>query len=94
MSNNRFKDLFAKADAAFNGKFKDELNALNGLSKTEIDAMTPGTADLRMYSVLIKVVEKASRDNLAQAQLIEDIKELGDLAIKIAKKIPRLKDML
>lgn len=94
MSNNRFKDLFAEADAAFNGKFKDELNALNGLSKTEIDAMTPGTADLRMYSVLIKVVEKASRDNLAQAQLIEDIKELGDLAIKIAKKIPRLKDML
>lgn len=94
MSNNRFKDLFAEADAAFNGKFKDELNALNGLSKTEIDAMIPGTADLRMYSVLIKVVEKASRDNLAQAQLIEDIKELGDLAIKIAKKIPRLKDML
>ena len=89
MSENRFKDLFAEADAAFNGQYKEELNALTGLSKEEIDSVVPGTEDLRVYSVLVKVVEQASKNNLTQAQLIEDIRELGDIAIKIVKKIPQ-----
>jgi len=94
MTENRFSDLFAEADEAFNGKYKKELNALTGLSKEEIDAVTPGTTDLKVYSVLIKVVEKASKDNLSQAQLIANIKELGDIAIKIAKKAPQFAGLL
>jgi hypothetical protein len=94
MPENRFSQLFAEADQAFNGIHKKELDKLQGLSKKEIDAITPGTEDLRVYSVLIKVVEQASRDNLSQAQLIEDIKELGDIAVLIAKKIPSLKALL
>ena len=94
MTENRFSDLFAEADAAFNGKYKKELNALTGLSKEEIDSVTPGTTDLQIYSVLIKVVEKASKDNLSQAQLISNIKELGDLAVKIAKKVPQFAALL
>jgi len=90
MAKNRFDDLLAEADAAFNGKYKNELNALTGMSKEEIDSVIPGTTDLQIYSVLIKVVEKASKDNLTQAELVENIKELGDVAIKIAKKIPSL----
>lgn len=94
MAENRFSDLFAEADAAFSGRYKKELNELMGLSKTEIDAIIPGTADLQMYSVLIKVVEKASKDNLSQAQLLTNIKDLGDLAVKIAKKIPQFSSLL
>ncbi|MFA9370985.1 MAG: hypothetical protein ACERIH_04690 [Labilibaculum antarcticum] len=94
MAENRFSNLFAEADAAFNGKYKKELNELTGLSKEEIDAVTPGTADMQMYSVLTKVVEQASRDNLSQAQLIKNIKELGDLAVKIAKKVPKFAGLL
>jgi len=94
MTENRFSDLFAEADAAFNGKYKKELNALTGLSKEEIDSVTPGTTDLQIYSVLIKVVEKASKDNLSQAQLIANIKELGEIAVKIAKKVPQFADLL
>ena len=90
MPENRFTKLFAEADAAFDGIYKKELNELTGLSKEEIDAITSDAEDLRVYSVLIKVVEKASMENLKQAQLIEDIKELGDVAVKIAKKIPGL----
>jgi len=86
----RFKKLFNEADAAFNGVYKVELDNLTGLSKDEIDAITPGTEDLRVYSVLIKVVEKASKENISKAQLVSDIKELGEIAVKIAKKVPKL----
>ena len=94
MRKNRFDDLFAEADAAFNGTYKNELNSLVGLSKEEIDSVTPGTADLKTCSILVKVVEKASKDNLAQAQLVENIKALGDVAIRIAKKVPQFASLL
>ncbi len=90
MAENRFDDLFADADAAFNGRYKKELNQLMGLSKEDIDAITPETTDLKVYAVLVKVVEKASKDNLSQAQLVENIKSLGDVAVQIAKKVPGL----
>ena len=93
MSGNRFKKLFAEADAAFNGKYKAELNGLLGLSKDEIDSITPDTTDLQTYSLLIKVVEEASRKNLSQSQLIENIKKLGETAVSIAKKTPLIKEI-
>ncbi|PRY02751.1 hypothetical protein CLV24_1474 [Pontibacter ummariensis] len=89
MPNNRFSDLFAEADAAFNGQYRKELNQLMGLSKEEIDAVTPCTEDLRVYAVLTRVVEEASRDNLSQAELVQNIRELGDTAVKIARKVPK-----
>lgn len=94
MAANRFDDLFAEADAAFNGLYKKELNQLVGLSKEEIDSITPETTDLKIYAVLIKVVEKASKGNLSQAQLIENIRALGDIAVQIAKKVPQLTVLL
>lgn len=94
MAENRFTDLFAEADSAFSGVYKKELNDLLGLSREEIDAIIPGTADLQVYSVLIKVVENASKDNLDQAELIENIKSLGEIGVKIAKKIPQFASLL
>lgn len=90
MPENRFHTLFAEAEAAFDGVHREKLNDLAGLSKEEIDSVTPGTADLRTYSVLMKVVEEASMKNLSQAELAENIRELGDVAVSIAKKVPRL----
>jgi hypothetical protein len=94
MTENRFSQLFAEADAAFNGVYKNELDKLTGLSRSEIDSITPDTEDLRVYSVLVKVVENASTENLSQAKLVQNIKELGDIAIKIAKKIPQFASLL
>ncbi|QMU66113.1 MAG: hypothetical protein GKR88_18770 [Flavobacteriaceae bacterium] len=86
----RLKELAKKADESFNGKYKKELDQLMKLSKDQIEAVIPDTEDTRTYSILLKVIEEASRKNLTQAELVEDIKELGDTAIKIAKKIPTL----
>lgn len=94
MNENRFTNLFAEAEAAFNGKYQDELNALSGLSKEEIDSVCPGTTDLTTYNVLIKVVEQASKENWTQGKLVESIQELGGIAVKIAKKIPQLGNLL
>lgn len=75
---------------AFRGKYKQELDELAGLSRQEIDLITPGITDLETYDQLITVVKEASRTNLAQAQLKQQIEKLGKVAVKIAKRVPSL----
>ncbi len=94
MAANRFSHLFAEADAAFKGAYRNELNQLEGLSKEEIESVTPDTEDMTVYSVLIKVVEQASRENRSMSSLIADIKELGNVAVNIARKVPRFASLL
>lgn len=79
---------------AFVGTYKDELNALSGLSKEEIDAISPGITDLQKYDELITVVKEASRVNLEQAALKAQIVKLGNIAITIAKRVPTLAAIL
>jgi hypothetical protein len=79
---------------AFGGKYRNELNALLGLSKEEIDRITPGTTDLEVYAQLISVVEEASADNIDQAELKDRIMALGTIGVEIAKRIPALIDVL
>lgn len=88
MKANRFSESFANADAVFSGIYSAELKQLKGLSKEEINAIVPASNSMQIYQALVDVVEKASKDNLAQAQLISKIKYLGSSAIKLAKKIP------
>lgn len=57
------------------------------LSKEENDAITPETEDIKVYSVLFKVVEQASKDNLSQAQLIKTLKSWMRLLLKLLKKL-------
>lgn len=90
----RFRRLTTEINDSFSGKYSEALDQLTGLSKDEINSATPHTEDSRTYSVLIKVVEEASRKNFTQAELVEDIKELGEVAVKIAKKIPYLSSLL
>jgi tRNA U54 and U55 pseudouridine synthase Pus10 len=88
MKTNRFSESFANADAAFNEMYGIELKQLKGLSIEEINAIIPASNSMQTYQALVEIVEKASKDNLAQAQLISKIKGLGTSAIKLAKKIP------
>lgn len=90
----RVKEQLAISREAFTGKYKKELNDLAGLSRDEIDTITPGISDLQKFDELIAVVKEASRVNLNQAELIEEIKKLGGIAIAIAKKIPQLSALL
>ena len=83
----RLDRLFKEANDAFDGKYSSEVNELNGLSKAEIDKITPGTEGQKAYKVLMKLVEEASRENMDKAELIDQIKETGEIGISIAKKI-------
>lgn len=80
--------------AAFIGLYKKEINQLHGLSKEEIDAITPDNTDMEVYAQLIEIVKDASATNESQAALKEQILELGDIAIQIAKKIPSLASLV
>jgi hypothetical protein len=75
---------------AFEGRYSQELNALLGLSRTEIDAITPDQSDLVAYDALISLVKQASQHNLDQADLVSQIKGLGTTAVAIAKKTAAL----
>ncbi len=79
---------------AFKGKYKEQLTALMGFSKEEIDKITPGTTDLETYAQLISIVKEASADNIDQAELKNRIVALGEVGMEIAKRIPALIDLV
>jgi hypothetical protein len=84
------KKQLEQSNIAFQGIYKSELNELTGLSRDEIDSITPDTTDLQKYDELITVVKAASAVNLAQAELKNQIEKLGTLAVEIAKHVPSL----
>lgn len=86
----RVREAMKRADEAFRGEYADEINGLLGLSRTELDQLTPDTTDLETYDRLIEVVKEASRVNVEQAELVNRIEALGDLAVRIARKVPSL----
>lgn len=90
----RLKQRAAKNRLAFMGIYKDEINALHGLSRAEIDEITPGNTDLETYDQLIEIVKEASATNESQAALKEQIIELGEIAVQIAGKVPSLSGLL
>jgi hydroxymethylpyrimidine/phosphomethylpyrimidine kinase len=87
---NRFDDLFDEADAAFNATYQEELNQLKGLSPEVIASITP---NIKEYTALVSVVEKASKENISKAQLAANIRQLGTVVVKIAKKTPLLSEL-
>jgi|TARA_B110000495_G_C23000676_1_gene590505 transcriptional regulator len=87
---NRFDDLFDEADAAFNATYQEELNQLKGLSPEDIASITP---NIKEYTALVSVVEKASKENISKAQLAANIRQLGTVVVKIAKKTPLLSEL-
>jgi len=80
------REILRKNHEAFVGRYAEEINELLGLSRTEIDAIVPGTTDLEVYDQLVTVVKEASRRNLPQAELVSRIESLGDIAVTIAKR--------
>jgi hypothetical protein len=86
----KMKKKMKENRTTFEGKYREQLNELLGLSKEEIDLITPDITDLEIYANLISLVKEATKANLKQAQLIKQIENLGEIAIQIAKKVPSL----
>lgn len=49
---------------AFEGQYREEIEGLLGLSRKELDRITPDTTDLEIYAQLITVVKEASASNI------------------------------
>ena len=81
-------------DKAFRGEYKDQIAGLYALSKEDVDALTPDSSDLQTYAKLIAIVEKASAENLAQAELKSQIRTLGALGQRVAALVPSLARLL
>lgn len=89
--------MFAEMDAAANraqrtldGRFGSIYRELRGLSPEEINDITPDTTDQKEYERIMALVQQATDQNMDQAQLVERIREMGDVAKKIARKVTSL----
>ncbi|MEQ8441235.1 MAG: hypothetical protein RIM33_11505 [Alphaproteobacteria bacterium] len=90
----RLEQARAETRATLDGRFEDHYRGLRGLSQEEIEAITPDRTDEEVYEVLMATVQEATRQNIEQAELVNRIKELGTVAIAIAKKVPSLAALL
>jgi hypothetical protein len=74
-------------ETVFKGKYSEQLQELLGLTDAEIKEVCPGAQAAQDYDKLIAVVREASRSNLSQADLANQIKALGANAVQIAKLV-------
>jgi predicted phage gp36 major capsid-like protein len=79
---------------AFQGAYAEQLNGLLGLSKEDLDAITPNVSNATEYAQLIEVVKQASAKNLSNAELKSRIEALGSTAVSIAKSVGSLAALL
>lgn len=79
---------------AFEGLYRQEIEDLLGLSRQDLDSITPDTTDLQTYDQLITVVKEASASNITQAELKDRIVELGDVAVSICRRVPKLSALI
>ena len=79
-----------RAEIALNGRFSGIYKELRALTPDEIDDITPDTEDQKEYERLMALVQEATVKNIEQAELINRVQELGEVAIKIAKRVPTL----
>lgn len=84
----------ARAEATLNGRFATIYEELRNLAPAEIDDITPDISDQKEYERLIALVQAASQQNIDQAELINRIRDLGEVAKKIARKIPSLVNLI
>jgi len=83
-----------RARLALEGELAAEYRALRSLDPETIKDITSDTTDEVVYEKLIVVVQEASAKNESQAQLAGRIRELGNVAIEIAKQVPQLAAIL
>ena len=80
-------DYIEIADANIKQEYKRELNSLRGLSAAQIEQFGGTTSQM---DDIIREVENAKDNNLKQASLIENIKNLGQGTYELAKKVSAL----
>lgn len=90
----RMREAAERTKATLNGQFEDHFRGLRGLSKEEIEVITPDRTDEEIYEVLMETVQEATQQNIQQSELIDRVKELGSVAVAIAKKVPSLAVLL
>ena len=86
---NGLDDTLKRGREAFEGKYRQEIKDLLGLS--EIEIQTAGfEIDRDIHEVLISMVMDASRLYISEDELKRRIEALGEDAARIAKLIPSL----
>ena len=85
-----FDQTIKETRDAFDGEYAEQIKQLGALSPAEIDSITPDHQDVEEYHKLMAVVKAASANNVKNAQLADQIRQLGSVAVEIARKVPSL----
>src|SRR5215213_10114094 len=83
-----------RADASFSVDYAGALACLQGLAEQEVREICPEPTGIDTYNRVIAVVSEATRQNLAQAELVTRIRALGASAMRIAGRVPQLTRLL
>ena len=89
----KFDKALEEADAEFNSKYAEELEALKSLSSEDLKVITPD-ATSEDIDQLIETVKSATARNESNAALADRIRGIGDIAVSLAKKAPSLAAIL
>ena len=89
-----FDQTIKETRAAFDGEYAEQIKQLGTLSPAEIDSITPDHRDVEEYHKLMAVVKAASANNVKNALLADQIRQLGTVAVSIAQKVPSLAAIL
>ena len=81
------EDYIEIADANIKQEYKRELNALRGLTSEQLEQFGGTTSQLDQ---IIAAIAQASDQNLKQAALIDNLKQLGSSTYALARKVSAL----
>lgn len=84
---NRYSNLAHNAMAKVKDSYPCELLRLADMSLADFSKLCPQTTDKTILERIKTVVDDAAARNLAQADLINNIKGLGNTALNVVKNV-------
>jgi hypothetical protein len=73
-----------------NALLADDYNTLIQATKSDLDALRPKVNDQETYDKIIAIVNNATENNLALADVQQRLQSLGAGAVQMAKEVAKL----
>lgn len=84
---NRFTEAARKAMDEVIAANCDEIAGLSAMSERDFSGLLPATADRETVKALKDAVDRAAQTNMSQAQLVDNVRKLGDSAVALLGRL-------
>ena len=84
---NRFTDAARKAMGEVTAANSEEIARLSVMYERDFSGLLPATADCETVKALKDAVDRAAQTNMSQAQLVDNVRKLGDSAVALLGRL-------